>query len=159
MKNTIEEKKEVSVVPRIDFVKTHPDAKLPNAHHPDPQTSDTGHDLYAVEDVVVRSKSSAIVPVGLKVAYITPGWWFRIEARSGLSFKYGIVPHFGVVDNGYRGDCGVLLYNFGEYDVHIHKGDKIAQIVVYPLYRAAMSFVDEIQESERGDKGFGSSDE
>lgn len=99
-----------------------------------------------------------IVPVGLNVGYITPGYWFRIEARSGLGFKYGLFPHFGIIDNGYRGDLGVKLYNTTNKDVYISKGDKIAQLVIYPLLSADLSWIDEAVTSERGENGFGSSD-
>lgn len=148
----------MEINPRIDFIKTHPDAILPFAAHPDSKTGDSGHDFIAVENVQIPSGCSAIVPVGLTVAYITPGWWFKIEARSGLGFKHGIMPHPGIIDNSYRGDCSIKLYNFGKQDIMIHKGDKIAQLVVYPLVRAEISAVEEIQQTVRGNKGFGSTD-
>jgi dUTP pyrophosphatase len=99
------------------------------------------------------------VDVGLSLAYITPGYWFRIEGRSGLGFKNSIQPHLGVIDNGYRGDLAVKLYNFHETkDLNVQPGDRIAQIVVYPLIQPEFKFADDVSESTRGDKGFGSSD-
>jgi len=167
---------------RIEFLKTHPDARLPEQNNQKTDgTADTGYDLYAVENVIIpgvhiesnigsdaeeylkvdgssRYKvGSAVVPVGLEVAFIEPGYWFRIEGRSGLGFKYGIQPHFGIIDNQYRGDLGVKLYNLGSDDYIVSAGDKIAQMVFYPLVEAQMKFADAKQETDRGEKGFGSS--
>ena len=149
------------VNPLVKFVKTHPDAQLPVANNSKISTGDTGYDLVAVEDTVVpwhqRHPGSAVVPVGLKLGFIEPGFWFRIEPRSGLGFKHSIQPHLGVIDNGYRGDLGVKLYNFGVNEYTVQKGDRIAQFVVYPLIQPQCQWVDEVAESDRGDKGFGSS--
>lgn len=142
----------------IKVKKTHPDAVLPTANNKDAGTGDSGFDLVAVEDTRVSGRDSAVVPVGLTLADITPGYWFRIEPRSGLGFKHNIQPHLGVIDNGYRGDLGVKLYNFGDEAYLVKKGDKIAQIVVYPLLQPTFEFTEEITETNRGDKGFGSSD-
>lgn len=147
------------------------------------KVGDSGYDLFAVEDVVIPASSvashvdngtipmieedfecsdkikigSAIVPIGLQLAYISPGYWFRIEARSGLGFKYGIQPHAGIVDNMYRGDTSVKLYNLTNVDYLVKAGDRIAQIIFYPLLEAQIEFADEISTTKRGEKGFGSS--
>lgn len=155
----------------IKFVKTHPDAVLPAYNHADPYTGDSGLDVTAVEDVVIPYKGKGlfdgtgivkdpwvVVPVGLKLAYITPGYWFRVEGRSGMGFKKHVFPHFGIIDSGYRGDMGIKLYNFGHDDVIIKKGDKVAQLIVYPLIQANVSFADKVTETKRGVKAFGSSD-
>ncbi len=147
--------------PTVKFVKTHPDAQLPSANNSDIGTGDSGYDLVAVEDTLIpwsqRNPGSAVVPVGLKLAYIEPGYWFRIEPRSGLGFKHSIQPHLGVIDNGYRGDLGVKLYNFADTGYTVMKGDRIAQFVVYPLFHPVCEWVDEVTGSNRGEKGFGSS--
>ncbi len=143
----------------IKFVKTHEDAVLPKANNGGYGVGDTGYDLTSVSDCVVYAGQSTVVPVGLRLAYISPGYWFRIEPRSGLGFKSSVQPHLGVIDNGYRGDLGVKLYNFHENKpLNVSAGDRIAQIVVYPLIQPEMSFAEDITTSERGDKGFGSSD-
>jgi dUTP pyrophosphatase len=141
--------------PKVKFIKTHPDAQLPLANNSEIGTGDSGYDLVAVKDVSISR--SGIVPVGLTLAYIEEGFWFRIEPRSGLGFKHHIQPHLGVIDNGYRGDLGVKLYNFGHQQYEVKKGDRIAQFVVYPLIHPQCEWVDKIVESDRGDKGFGSS--
>ncbi len=146
----------------IKLKKTHPDAVLPAANNKELAVGDSGYDLVAVEDTFIPRGSSDVVPVGLTLADISPGYWLRIEPRSGLGFKHSIQPHLGVIDNGYRGDLGVKLYNFSSdesIDGHqVKKGDKIAQLVVYPLIQPQFSFSDEVSETSRGDKGFGSSD-
>ena len=143
---------------QVKFKKTHDDAVLPAANNKEPGTGDTGYDLTAVEDMTIQVKGDAVVPVGLTLAFVTPGYWLRIEPRSGLGFKHGVQPHLGVIDNGYRGDLAVKLYNFGQEIVKIKKGDRIAQLVVYELLQPSVSFTEEIEESARGDNGFGSSD-
>lgn len=136
----------------IKFVKTHPDAKLPSKNH----ASDTGFDVYCVEDKVVPARESAVIDVGLNFADITPGYWVKIEGRSGLGFKHGIMPHPGIIDNGYRSSAGVKLYNLTDVDYHIKAGDRIAQFVVYKNYPVTIE-EGEIADSDRGEKGFGSS--
>ena len=151
--------KQLLVNPIVKFVKTHPDAKLPKANNNDIGYGDTGYDLTAVEDVTINGSSSAVIPVGLKLAFIEKGYWFRIEPRSGLGFKHNLQPHLGVIDNGYRGDLGVKLYNFSQHwtTYKVKKGDRIAQFVVYPLLQPQCMWADDVEESSRGEKGFGSS--
>ena len=142
----------------IKFVMTHDSAVLPKYNHADPYTGDSGLDISAVEEITIPAKGWATVPVGLKLAYITPGYWIRVEGRSGVGFKKHIFPHFGIIDNPYRGDMGIKLYNFSDVDQTFKVGDKIAQLIVYPLIQANVNWSDEVTKTNRGDKGFGSSD-
>lgn len=153
---------------KLELIKTHKNAILPSQNNTAVDgTGDTGYDLYAVEDVLipgidVNSKfqgniNNAVVPVGLEIGYIEPGYWLRIEGRSGLGFKHGIQPHFGIIDNQYRGGLGVKLYNLTNTDYQIKAGDKVAQIVGYKLIEMNIEFTDTKSDSTRGDKGFGSS--
>lgn len=149
----------------VRMLKTHPDAVLPKRNHDDlvklnfdiAGTGDTGYDLTAVEDVLIPARGSNVAPVGIEVAYIEPGYWFKIEARSGLGFKHSVDPHFGVIDNQYRGNLGVKLYNKSDKDYQVKKGDRVAQIVFYPLISADIDWTEVKQDSARGEKGFGSS--
>ena len=141
----------------IQFVKTHEKAVLPKYNHSDPYTGDSGLDVTAVEDIIIPYGGSAVVQVGLKLAYVTHGYWFKVEGRSGLGFKYSITPHYGIIDNPYRGDMGIKLYNFGKVDYTVKAGDKIAQLIIYPLIQANVNWSDEVAVTNRGDKGFGSS--
>lgn len=142
----------------VRFLKTHDDAILPKVNNQAFGTGDSGYDIFSVEEVVVPARSSVVAPVGITVADISPGYWFRIEPRSGLGFKHNIQPHLGVIDNQYRGDLGVKLYNFSDVDVTIEKGKAVAQFVVYPLVQVSVDWSNEITETARGNKGFGSSD-
>ena len=92
-----------------------------------------------------------------KFANIPVGWWVKVEGRSGLGFKHGIAPHPGIIDNGYRGDAGIKLYNNTDVDYNVKAGDRIAQFVLYPLAPDFVVTFGNSQESSRGDKGFGSS--
>ena len=148
---------DLCLTPEIRFKKTHPDATLPVSNNSDVSLGDSGYDLTAIEDMWINKSSSSVVPVGLTLAYIDPGFWFRIEPRSGLGFKHSLQPHLGVIDNEYRGDLGVKLYNFGDLCYEVKKGDRIAQLVVYRLFKPIMKWADEIEQTSRGDKGFGSS--
>jgi deoxyuridine 5'-triphosphate nucleotidohydrolase len=139
-------------LPVLKFEKTHPDAQLPSKNH----NEDTGYDVYSVEEKVIPARSSAVVNVGLKFAYIPEGYWIKVESRSGLGFKHGIMAHPGIIDNGYRGDAGIKLYNNTDNDYTVNKGDRVAQFVIY--FNISMP-VDwgKVEETSRGDKGFGSS--
>tara|TARA_R100000664_G_scaffold8003_1_gene13349 strand:- start:200 stop:622 length:423 start_codon:yes stop_codon:yes gene_type:complete len=136
----------------LKFKKTNDKAVLPRKNH----DNDTGLDVFSVEDITIPAKGSAVVDVGLKFAYISHGFWVKVEGRSGLGFKYGIFPHPGIIDQGYRGDAGIKLYNFTAKDYEVKAGDRIAQFVVYKNHTVETS-ESEIIESKRGEKGFGSS--
>lgn len=137
----------------IKFVKTHPQAVLPSKNHEE----DNCFDLYCVEDTFIPPRGSGVVPVGLTVGFITPGYGFVIRPRSGLGFKAGLQPHLGEIDNGYRGDIGVKMYNFTDNGYHFTAGDRIAQIKIEKVYPTVVEWSTEISSSTRGDKGFGSS--
>ena len=117
----------------VKFVKTHEDAVLPVRKHDDPLTGDSGYDLTAVEDCVIPARGGVVIPVGLKLGYITPGYWIRIESRSGLQFKHNLSAFNGIIDAQYRGDLGAKVNNNSDTDYHVKKGDRIAQLVIYPL--------------------------
>jgi len=137
----------------IKFVKTHEDAQLPSKAH----KSDNCFDLYCVEGTTISARGSNVVPVGIKVAYITPGFGFVLRPKSGLGFKAGLQPHLGEIDNGYRGDCAVKMYNFSDTGYTYKKGDKVAQIKIEKIYDTNIEWAEEVEEADRGDAGFGSS--
>lgn len=143
----------------VKFLKIDQNAQLPKCNNSDPLTGDTGYDIYACEDCIIPPKQSEVVPTGITVAYITPGYWFRIEPRSGLGFKHSLQPHLGVIDNAYRGDLGVKVYNFGIQPYYVKAGDRIAQFAIYKLHQADVSWSETVHETERGSDGFGSTGE
>jgi dUTP pyrophosphatase len=134
--------------------KNHPDAKIPDKAH----ETDAGYDLYSVEDIVVPSWGKALIDIGIsiKLSEETAG---LIWSRSGLAVKHDIEVGAGVIDEGYTGPVKVLLRNFSDVDYTVHKGDKIAQMIIHRGKRESyMTEVESLEETDRGDAGFGSSD-
>lgn len=142
----------IQFLPVLKFKKTHELAKLPTKNH----ESDTGYDVYSVEDKIIPARGSSVVEVGLKFAAIPEGYWVKVESRSGLGFKHGIFAHPGIIDAGYRGDAGVKLYNLTDIDYQVKIGDRIAQFAIYFNLSMPVEW-GEIEDSSRGEKGFGSS--
>ena len=136
----------------LKFKKTNESAVIPSKNHND----DTGMDVTSVEDKVIPARGSAVVDVGLMFAYIDYGYWVKVEGRSGLGFKHGIIPHPGIIDQGYRGDAGIKLYNNTDVDYEVKSGDRIAQFVVYKNFDVEIT-EGEVVDTDRGAKGFGSS--
>ena len=142
---------------KICFVKTHEDARLPERNNKELFTGDTGYDVYAVEDALIPANGTANVPIGLDIGFITPGYWIRVESRSGMFFKHGITSFFGVIDNSYRGKLGISLINNTQIDYYVKKGDRISQLAVYKLIEPETCWSESKDATSRGDKGFGSS--
>lgn len=133
----------------------HPDAILPRyAHGPD---EDAGMDLHAVEDVLLEPGVPALVPTGLAIE-LPPGYEAQIRPRSGLALRHAItLPNApATIDPGYRGEIRVILLNLGRAPYCVHKGDRIAQMVI-ARYEAIEWVEAELSESRRGAGGFGSS--
>lgn len=137
----------------VAFKRLVPDAVLPAYAHP----GDAGMDLCSAESLVVPPGGRALVHTGLKMA-LPPGYEAQVRPRSGLALKRGVtvLNTPGTIDEGYRGEVGVILANFGECDFAVEKGDRIAQMVVAPVTRAEVAEVDELDATDRGEGGFGS---
>ena len=121
-------------------------------------TSDSaGMDVVSAEDVTIAPGARHAVATGLSVA-IPQGFEIQVRPRSGLAFKHGItVPNTpGTIDSDYRGELKVLLINHGSEDFAIARGDRVAQLVLAPVVQAAWSEVDELDATQRGAGGFGS---
>jgi len=106
---------------------------------------------------VLLPMERAIVPTGLRVA-IPAGYEMQIRPRSGLALKHGItLPNTpGTIDSDYRGPLGVALVNLGAAPYVVHHGDRIAQCVVAPVVQAGFAVVDNLDDTPRGQGGFGS---
>lgn len=138
--------------PKMVFEKIHPNAQLPKKAHP----NDEGWDLFAVEDQTIEAKGSATVKVGLKLAFLDDGYWINVESRSGLAFKHGIFCFSGIVDAGFRGELGILLFNFSNENYTIKAGERAAQILVkYSITNFGVEWGKTIP-TQRGSNGFGS---
>lgn len=131
------------------------DAKLPEYAH----DSDAGADIFAVEETVIPPHQTAIIKTGIKVA-IPAGYEIQIRPRSGLSFKtpLRIANAPGTIDANYRGEVGVIMTNTGNLTQTIAKHDKIAQMVIAPVPMIIWETVDSLDETDRGEGGFGSTD-
>lgn len=120
--------------------------------------NDGGADLRSNEDTIICAGSQTLVHTGVRLA-IPAGYVGLICPRSGLALKHNITVMNapGVIDANYRGEVGVILRNMGEQAFEIHEGDRIAQIVFLPYAHMQFEPVNELDSTERGEKGFGSS--
>lgn len=116
---------------------------------------DAAMDLYSCEDYVVPPKKRQLVSTGISME-LPEGYWSNIRGRSGLALKKGISILGGVIEHGYRGEYGVIVYNTGEEDFVISAGDRVAQLVIAPVATAVVEVVEELSETTRGDGAFGS---
>lgn len=119
----------------------------------------SGADLLAdsPDEVTIPPWGRAKIGTGLKLE-IPEGFEGVVRSRSGLADKHGVVVHnvLGTVDSDYRGEIFVLLFNAGESDYTVRKGDRIAQIVFQPVVRAEFVSSEHLGSTDRGDGGFGS---
>lgn len=140
---------------RVKIKKLHEDAVIPQYQ----TTGAAGFDFHAIEDMEIPTRKIVLVKTGLSME-IPEGYELQVRPRSGMSLKtkMRIANSPGTIDSDYRGEICIIMENMGmlgalPYD--IKKGDRIAQGVICPVYQAI--FVeDELSETERGEKGFGS---
>lgn len=116
-----------------------------------------GMDVLSAEDLTLAPGARHAVATGLSVA-IPPGYEIQVRPRSGLALKHGIsVPNSpGTIDSDYRGELKVILINHGSDAFEIRRGDRIAQLVLAPVTQASWLVVEELDETARGEGGFGS---
>jgi len=118
-------------------------------------STDAGYDLFAYNDSVIEAKSSATFRTGVSMS-IPDGYYGKIFSRSGLAVKNGIEVGAGVIDSGYRGEIIILLHNHSNNLKEIKTGDKIAQIVFMKYETFNIKITGELNNSDRGENGFGS---
>ena len=144
-------------------IKLDEGAYMPTRAYP----TDAGLDLYARETQIVPAKESAIFDTGVHIelpkVVLSNGVWAEeyttvglLMSKSGLNVKNGITNE-GVIDFGYTGSIVVKLYNDSGYDYKVNEGDKISQLVIMPIISPKLELVEELEESGRGNNGFGSS--
>ena len=114
-----------------------------------------GYDLYAAYDYVIKARGKEMVKTDLQIA-LPPGCYGRVAPRSGLAWKHSIDVGAGVIDEDYRGPVNVILFNFGERDFEIKKGDRIAQLICEKIEQTDIEEVADLDSTERGANGFGS---
>ena len=117
-------------------------------------------DLHACMDeaVTIPAGGRKIIPTGIAIALPSADYVALVFARSGLGIKHGIAPAncVGVIDSDYRGEVMVGLHNAGDTDYTIRPADRIAQLMITPVVQASISLVDELDDTDRGAGGFGS---
>ena len=153
----------------IKYSKLHPHAKEPFRAN----TSDAGYDLFSTEYATLEPFQRKLISTGINIE-IPEGFYGRIAPRSGLACKKGIDVMAGVIDSGYRGEVKVLLINlnfegynltpnafetmFGSANkIEIKPGDRIAQLIIEKCHSIEWMPMQTLEESQRGEQGFGSS--
>lgn len=141
----------VGKMPMVEVV-LDPGALMPNRAH-DP---DGGADLFCPDgmELVIEPGKSVEIDTGVHMA-IPVGYAGLLVSKSGLNVKHGILST-GLVDAGYTGSIRVKLYNHGHEAYTVREGDKISQIVILPVLLCGFEQVESLEETERGDGGFGS---
>lgn len=114
-----------------------------------------GYDLYSAYDYVVSPRGKALCMTDIQV-HVPEGCYGRIAPRSGLAVKHFIDVGAGVIDEDYRGNVGVVLFNFGGQEFKVNKGDRIAQLICERITYPKLEEVEALDETARGDGGFGS---
>lgn len=139
----------------VQFARLRPDVALPRYATEDA----AGLDLTAAIDAPIELAPGArtLVPTGLRMA-LPRGYEGQVRPRSGLAIKFGLtlLNSPGTIDADYRGEVSVILVNFGQERVTISPGDRIAQLVIAPVVHVAIRVVETLDETNRGQGGFGS---
>lgn len=138
---------------QVKVIKVNEMAKLPEYAH----EGDAGMDLFSIEEVVIPPSETTLIHTGIKIE-LPRNTEAQIRPRSGLALKHSItvLNTPGTIDEGYRGEIGVILINHGKLPFKVEKNMKIAQMVVKPIIRVSIFEVGELSESERAEGGFGS---
>lgn len=129
-------------------------AQVPTYAH----DSDAAADLYALEDTDLNAHTYGNkIRTGVHIQ-LPEGWLAMILPRSSIGAKspFRLSNSVGLIDSGYRGELGVLYDNTSEDNLYIHKGDRIAQMLIMPSYRFKANVVENLEDSDRGESGFGS---
>lgn len=131
-------------------------AKAPTIAHPG---EDLGYDIYAAEDVTIAPRGMAIVPTAISIELTTASGeplGALVRDKSSMASRRLTVTA-GVIDAGYRGEIKIVMENLGESEAVIHKGDKLANLIPYPVLTTPVEVVDDLTETSRNAGGFGSS--
>ena len=138
---------------KLKVKKIHPQAKLPEYAH----TGDAGMDLFSVEEKCIAPGETALIKTGI-IIELPPDTEAQVRPRSGLALKNSItvLNSPGTIDEGYRGEIGVILINHGREEFKVEAQMRIAQMVIKPIIRVRIEEVEEVMDSDRGTGGFGS---
>eukprot|EP00118_Oscarella_pearsei_P027154 m.310841 g.310841 ORF g.310841 m.310841 type:complete len:170 (+) comp55465_c0_seq1:84-593(+) len=131
--------------------KLGPNAKIPTRA----SERSAGYDLYASQGAIIPARGKQKIKTDLAIA-VPDGCYGRIAPRSGLAWKHSIDTGAGVIDADYRGEVGVILFNHGDADYEIKKDDRVAQLILQRIAAPAVQEVDELDDTTRGQGGYGS---
>lgn len=138
----------------LKYKKIHPDARIDSPVHP----GDVGYDIYAVAEVEIPASSNRSVPVGFALD-IPDGYYVTVETRSGHGLNKGLRLHRGIIDQGFRGEMSVQVYNHGTpLSYTVKKGEKIGQLVLHKVEVLPLETTDTLSETSRGVDKCGSTD-
>lgn len=129
-------------------------AVLPDYAYP----GDAGMDFFSNEEVWLGPGERRLISTGIAMA-IPEGYVGLVWDKSGMASKFGIKTMAGVIDSGYRGEVKILLYNLSMEEFKVEKGMKIAQMLIQPVEQRKVVEAEELEETERGAGGFGSTGE
>ncbi|MDJ0843763.1 dUTP diphosphatase [Crocosphaera sp.] len=137
----------------LKIIKLNPKAIIPKYEH----ENDSGLDLVSIEMVEIPAGESKLVKTGISIE-LPPNTEAQIRPRSGLALKHQItvLNTPGTIDEGYRGEIGVILINHGKTSFKITQGMRIAQMVIAPVIRVKIEEVEQLSDTIRGKGGFGS---
>ena len=133
-----------------------PEGKAPTVAHPG---EDLGYDIYSAESITIAPRGRAVVPTSIAIECTSPSgekMGALLRDKSSMASRRLIVTG-GVIDAGYRGEVRVFVENLGDAPAVIHAGDKIANLIPYPVLTGEVEVVEELAESNRMASGFGSS--
>jgi dUTP pyrophosphatase len=137
---------------QLKIKKLNPDAVLPSYSYDD----DAAFDLFSTENIEVNPNERLQIPTGIAIQ-IPTGYVGLIWGKSGLSHNHGLKTLGGVIDSGYRGEVLVGIINLGKESYKIEKGHKVAQMIIQKKETCEILEVENLDDSERGEGGFGSS--
>ncbi len=138
---------------KVKIKKIKDNAVIPSYAH----DGDAGVDIYSAEDYLLKPGDRVLVSTGIKIA-VPKGYEAQTRPKSGLALKQGlsIANTPGTIDSGYRGEVGIIAINLGKEDIKIEKGKKVAQMVFNKVEEVKFEEVEELDNTKRGDGGFGS---
>uniref|UniRef100_F6XPS9 Deoxyuridine 5'-triphosphate nucleotidohydrolase n=2 Tax=Ciona intestinalis TaxID=7719 RepID=F6XPS9_CIOIN len=138
-------------VPVLKFAKLTENASKPTRG----SKLSAGYDLYSAYDIIIPARGKNLVKTDIQIA-LPDGCYGRVAPRSGLTHKHFIDVGAGVIDQDYRGNVGVILFNFNDVDFQVHKGDRIAQLICERIFLPDLQELEKLDETVRGSGGFGS---
>lgn len=133
-----------------------PEAKVPTIAHPG---EDLGYDIYAADTITIAPRGHAVVPTGISIELTMADGaplGALVRDKSSMAARR-VITTAGVIDAGYRGELKIVMENLGDSPAEIHAGDKLANLVPYPVLTTPVEVVEDLAESSRGAGGFGSS--